>query len=92
MLSLPADYVAEQREYRAVLESPIRESVKDFGAKAMVRDKILKNDIKKLREKSKRTRKPRTNKGVKNGDDKNGNDKGKKDNLSGCAISERNYS
>lgn len=57
MLNLPADYVAEQREYRAILDSPIRESYKDFGAKAIVRDKILKNDIKKLREKSKRVRK-----------------------------------
>lgn len=57
MLSLPADYVAEQHEYRAILESPMKNQDEEFGAKAIVREQIMKNDIKKLKSKAKRAKK-----------------------------------
>lgn len=61
MLNLPADYVAEQREYKVLLDSPMDEDEDDFVTKTVVRDHILKNDIKKLMKRSNRTRKKKKN-------------------------------
>ena len=61
MLNLPAEYVEEQREYRAVLDTPQTEDEDEFVTKAVVREHILKNDIKKLRKKANRTRRRKRN-------------------------------
>lgn len=61
MLNLPAEYVAEQREYRAILDSPADDDEDDFVTKTVVRDHILKNDIKKMMKRGKRTRKKKKN-------------------------------